>query len=140
MSNASLYDPIAIGDLTLSNRIVMAPMTRNRADEQLAPPPMAVKYYSQRASAGLIITEASQVSPDGVGYPATPGIYTDEQVTCWRRVTDAVHKEGGHIFIQLWYCGRISHLACYRTTPRRWRRPPLPRKVMHLRMKACNRL
>ena len=109
MSNASLYDPIAIGDLTLSNRIVMAPMTRNRADEQLAPPPIAVEYYSQRASAGLIITEASQVSPDGVGYPATPGIYTDEQVTGWRRVTDAVHKEGGHIFIQLWYCGRISH-------------------------------
>lgn len=109
MSNASLFDPIAIGDLTLSNRIVMAPMTRNRADEQLVPPPIAVKYYSQRASAGLIITEASQVSPDGVGYPATPGIYTDEQVTGWRRVTDAVHKEGGHIFIQLWYCGRISH-------------------------------
>ena len=109
MSNASLYDPIAIGDLTLSNRIVMAPMTRNRADEQLAPPLIAAEYYSQRASAGLIITEASQVSPDGVGYPATPGIYTDEQVTGWRRVTDAVHKEGGHIFIQLWYCGRISH-------------------------------
>lgn len=109
MSNTSLFDQIAIGDLTLSNRIVMAPMTRNRADEHQAPPPMAAKYYWQRASAGLIITEAAQVSPDGVGYPNTPGIHSEQQVAGWRRVIDSVHKEGGKIFIQLWYCGRISH-------------------------------
>ncbi len=108
MSN-DLFSPFTLGDISLSNRLVMAPMTRNRANQDNAPHSLNVQYYQQRATAGLIITEASQVSPQGVGYPATPGIYSDAQVTGWREVVDAVHAEGGHIFIQLWYCGRISH-------------------------------
>lgn len=107
--SADLFESFQLGDMTLSNRMVMAPMTRNRANENNAIKPMTVTYYQQRASAGLIITEASQVSPEGVGYPATPGIYNEEQVTTWRQVTDTVHAAGGHIYIQLWYCGRISH-------------------------------
>lgn len=106
---ADLFDPIEIADLTLANRMVMAPLTRNRALEGSVPNPLAVTYYRQRASAGLIITEATQVSPEGVGYPATPGIHSEAQVAGWRDIVDAVHGEGGHIFIQLWYCGRISH-------------------------------
>mgnify|MGYP001820786841 CR=1 FL=1 len=108
MSN-DLFSSITVGELELPNRIIMAPMTRNRANQDNAPHSLNAKYYQQRATAGLIITEASQVSADGVGYPATPGIYSDAQVAGWREVTDAVHAEGGHIFIQLWYCGRISH-------------------------------
>ncbi|MFP3874304.1 MAG: alkene reductase [Thiohalophilus sp.] len=107
--SANLFDPTKIGDLTLANRMVMAPMTRNRAVEDNVPNPLAVTYYQQRAAAGLIITEASQVSPEGVGYPATPGIHSEAQVDGWRRIVDAVHDAGGRIFIQLWYCGRISH-------------------------------
>lgn len=107
--SSELFSSFTLGDLTLANRMVMAPLTRNRAAAGNVPQAMNVEYYRQRASAGLIITEATQVSPDGVGYPATPGIYSDEQVVGWRTITDAVHKEGGHIFIQLWYCGRISH-------------------------------
>lgn len=107
--SSDLFSSFTLGDLTLANRIVMAPMTRNRAAAGNVPQAINVEYYRQRASAGLIITEASQISPEGVGYPATPGVYSDEQVAGWRKVTDAVHKEGGHIFIQLWYCGRISH-------------------------------
>lgn len=105
----NLFTPLALGDLALPNRIVMAPLTRNRAGEGNVPTALNVLYYSQRASAGLIITEASQVSPRGVGYPATPGIHSDAQVEGWRRVTEAVHAKGGHIFIQLWHVGRISH-------------------------------
>ncbi|GMT40621.1 MAG: alkene reductase [bacterium] len=108
MSN-NLFSSITVGDLTLPNRMVMAPMTRNRANQDNAPHSLNVKYYQQRANAGLIITEGSQVSMEGVGYPGTPGIYSDVQVAGWREITDAVHAEGGHIFIQLWYCGRISH-------------------------------
>lgn len=104
-----LFEPFQLGDLTLSNRMVMAPMARNRADENTAVKPMGVTYYQQRASAGLIITEATQVSPEGVGYAGTPGIHTDIQATSWRHVTDAVHAKDGHIFLQLWYTGRISH-------------------------------
>jgi N-ethylmaleimide reductase len=107
--SANLFSSVTLGDLKLPNRMVMAPMTRNRANQDNAPHSLNVKYYQQRATAGLIVTEASQVSPEGVGYPATPGIYSDAQVAGWREVTNAVHKEGGHIFIQLWYCGRISH-------------------------------
>lgn len=107
--NTDLFSPVSIGDLALANRMVMAPMTRNRANEKNAPHDLNVIYYRQRATAGLIITEASQVSPEGVGYPGTPGIYSDAQVAGWLKVTDAVHAEGGRIFIQLWYCGRISH-------------------------------
>ncbi|MGD8577655.1 MAG: alkene reductase [Thiohalophilus sp.] len=107
--NVSLFSPITLGDLELPNRMVMAPMTRNRANQDNAPHDLNAEYYAQRATAGLIITEASQVSADGVGYPATPGIYSPEQVEGWRKVTEAVHAKGGHIFLQLWYCGRISH-------------------------------
>ena len=104
-----LFDSIEIGEYTLPNRIVMAPMTRNRAGEGNVPRALNVVYYQQRASAGLIITEGSQISPQGVGYPATPGIHTDEQIEGWKRVTSAVHDKAGHIFLQLWHVGRISH-------------------------------
>ncbi len=107
----SLFDPVQIGDLTLANRIVMAPLTRNRAVAGLKPGPLTVEYYRQRASAGLIIAEAAPVSPMGQGYRDTPGIYTAEQVAAWRQVTDAVHDEGGRIFLQLWHVGRISHCS-----------------------------
>jgi len=105
----NLFSSITIGPNTLRNRMVMAPLTRNRAGEGNVPQQMNVKYYRQRATAGLIITEATQVSPEGVGYPATPGIHSAEQVDGWKQVTRAVHDEDGLIFMQLWYCGRISH-------------------------------
>ena len=105
----SLYSPIQLGALSLANRIVMAPLTRNRAGAGNAPQAMNVEYYQQRASAGLIISEATQVSEDGIGYPHTPGIHSPEQVEQWRKVTNAVHQQGGKIVNQLWYCGRISH-------------------------------
>ena len=109
-STASLlFQPIEVGALALKNRIVMAPMTRNRADARDAPHPLNARYYAQRASAGLIVTEGSQVSPQGKGYPGTPGIYSREQVEGWRLVTEAVHVRGGHIFLQAWHVGRISH-------------------------------
>jgi N-ethylmaleimide reductase len=103
-----LLSPIQLGPYTLPNRIVMAPLTRNRATDNL-PQPIHATYYAQRASAGLIISEATQVCPEGVGYPATPGIHSPEQVLAWRPVTDAVHEAGGRIFLQLWHVGRISH-------------------------------
>lgn len=108
-SRIDLFTPIQVGPYTLPNRIVMAPMTRNRAGQGNVPHDLNVEYYRQRASAGLIITEGSQISPQGVGYPATPGIHSAEQVAGWKRITDAVHAEGGHIFLQLWHVGRISH-------------------------------
>jgi N-ethylmaleimide reductase len=104
-----LFAPIKIGPYTLPNRVVMAPMTRNRAGTGNVPTLLMAEYYAQRASAGLIITEASQVSPQGVGYPATPGIHSPEQVAGWRKVTEAIHAKGGRIFLQLWHVGRISH-------------------------------
>ena len=107
----TLFDPIRIGDLDLANRIVMAPLTRNRAAPGDVPSDLAVEYYRQRASAGLIITEASQVCPEGKGYIDTPGIHNAGQVAGWRRVTDAVHAEGGRIVLQLWHVGRISHVS-----------------------------
>ena len=105
----SLFDPVQIGNISLANRIVMAPLTRNRAVEGLLPGPMSVEYYRQRATAGLIITEATQISPMAQGYLDTPGIHTDEQVAAWRNVTAAVHAAGGRIVLQLWHVGRISH-------------------------------
>lgn len=108
--NQALLQPITIGDLTLSNRVWMAPMTRSRAaNPENKPFDIHEKYYRQRASAGLIITEGSQVSKRAVGYINTPGIYSKEQVEGWKGVTKAVHEENGHIFIQLWHVGRISH-------------------------------
>jgi N-ethylmaleimide reductase len=104
-----LFSQYKMGDLTLPNRIVMAPMTRDRAGDGDVPGSLAVTYYVQRASAGMIITEGSQVSPQGVGYVHTPGIYSAAQVAGWKKATDAVHKAGGRIFIQLWHVGRVSH-------------------------------
>jgi N-ethylmaleimide reductase len=104
-----LFCPVKLGSISLKNRMVMAPLTRNRAGEGGVPLAMNVKYYEQRASAGLIITEATPISPMAHGYPALPGIYTPEQVAGWKKVTDAVHAKGGKIFIQLWHVGRISH-------------------------------
>jgi N-ethylmaleimide reductase len=105
----ALFSPYRLGDLTLSNRMVMAPMTRSRALDGNVPNPLAATYYAQRASAGLILTEASQVSPQGVGYIRTPGIHSAEQVAGWRAVADALHRAGGKIFSQLWHVGRVSH-------------------------------
>jgi N-ethylmaleimide reductase len=104
-----LFQPYKLGPLTLKNRMVMAPMTRSRADFDGVQSPLASTYYSQRASAGLIITEGSQVSAQGVGYVKTPGVYTRAQIEAWKRTTDAVHEAGGLIFIQLWHVGRVSH-------------------------------
>src|SRR5450631_1486254 len=105
-----LFEPYKLGPITLANRLVMAPLTRNRAVAGLVPNPLAIEYYGQRASAGLLITEASQVSQQGQGYQDTPGIYSKEQVAGWRKVTDRVHDKGGRIFIQIWQVGRISHV------------------------------
>jgi N-ethylmaleimide reductase len=104
-----LFSSFKLGSLELPNRIVMAPMTRSRAGQGNTPTELMATYYEQRASAGLIVTEATQVSPQGVGYPGTPGIHSDEQVAGWKRITDAVHQRGGRIFLQLWHVGRISH-------------------------------
>lgn len=108
-ANAQLFHEVSLGPTRLKNRLVMAPMTRCRAGEKHVPGAMNAVYYEQRASAGLIISEATQVSPFGVGYPNTPGIYSAEQVTGWKKVTDAVHQAGGRIFLQLWHVGRVSH-------------------------------
>jgi N-ethylmaleimide reductase len=104
-----LFSPLTIGDLTLQNRVVMAPLTRRRASVGNVPSDMNAEYYRQRTSAGLIISEATQISPQGVGYPNTPGIHSAKQIAGWQKVTRAVHSEGGLIFMQLWHVGRISH-------------------------------
>jgi N-ethylmaleimide reductase len=106
---ASLLSPYHLGGLRLRNRMVLSPMTRSRAIAGNVPNPIAAQYYVQRASAGLQITEASQVSPQGVGYIRTPGMHSAEQVAGWKQVTDAVHAAGGTIFAQLWHVGRVSH-------------------------------
>jgi N-ethylmaleimide reductase len=105
----TLFSPVQVGPYMLANRIVMAPMTRNRAGAGNAPTALNALYYAQRAGAGLIVTEGSQVSPQGLGYPGTPGIHSAAQVAGWRLVTEAVHARGGRIFLQLWHVGRISH-------------------------------
>ena len=104
-----LNEPLKVGELTLPNRVVLAPLTRCRADEGRVPNALMAEYYAQRASAGLIITEATSVSAQGVGYPDTPGIWSDAQVEGWKKTTTAVHAAGGRIFLQLWHVGRISH-------------------------------
>jgi len=109
MQLAALFQPVRLGPLTLKNRVVMAPLTRSRAGAGDAPRAMNATYYAQRAEAGLIISEASQISQQGKGYSWTPGIYSDAQVAGWRLVTEAVHTAGGLIFCQLWHVGRISH-------------------------------
>ncbi|HSQ24199.1 MAG TPA: alkene reductase [Pyrinomonadaceae bacterium] len=105
---ATLFDPLRVGNLELSNRIIMAPMTRSRANDEGIQPPYAAEYYGQRRSAGLIITEATNISPMAKGYVRTPGIYTEAQIESWKLVTDAVHAKGGKIFIQLFHTGRIA--------------------------------
>lgn len=109
MNTASLFSPVQVGRSTLSNRLVMAPMTRSRAQADGTPGELAATYYAQRASIGLIVTEGTQPSADGQGYLSTPGIYTDAHVAGWKQTTDAVHSQGGHVFIQLMHAGRMSH-------------------------------
>src|SRR5437868_2383992 len=106
-----LFTPIKLGTLELRNRIVMSPMTRIRADEGCIPSERMVRYYSQRAAAGLIITEGTHPSPMGRGYTYPPGLHAEEQAAAWRKVTDAVHALGGCIFVQLMHAGRVSHSA-----------------------------
>lgn len=111
MTTSKLFAPYKLGNITLSNRVAMAPLTRNRAQHGQVPSLLAVDYYRQRASAGLIITEGTAVSQQGQGYQDVPGIYTREQITGWKKITEAVHADGGHIFMQLWHVGRISHTS-----------------------------
>src|ERR1700679_1031552 len=108
---ANILTPIRIGPYDLPNRLIMSPLTRNRAGKGNVPGAINAAYYAQRSSAGLIVSEATQISPQGVGYPNTPGIHSLEQVEGWKRVTSAVRGAGGHIFLQLWHVGRISHPA-----------------------------
>ncbi len=105
----NLTEPLKVGDLHLPNRVVLAPLTRCRADEGRVPNALMAEYYAQRAGAGMIITEATSISAQGVGYPDTPGIWSDAQVEGWKHVTQAVHAAGGRILLQLWHVGRISH-------------------------------
>ena len=105
----SLFDPVAIGDIECPNRIVMAPLTRGRADKDGVHGPLAVEYYRQRAEAGLIITEATGISREGLGWPYAPGLWSDAQVEGWKPVTEAVHEAGGRIVAQLWHMGRLVH-------------------------------
>lgn len=107
--SSAILQSVTLGDLQLKNRIVMAPMTRSRSDDAGVPPEYAVDYYAQRANAGLIVTEATNISAQARGYPRTPGIWTEEQVVAWKRVTDAVHAQDGKIVLQLWHTGRMSH-------------------------------
>lgn len=109
MQNSELFSPLRLGSLELPHRIAMAPLTRCRAGQGNVPTSMNATYYAQRASASLIVSEATQVTALGVGYPNTPGIHSEEQVEGWKRVTSAVHGKGGRVFLQLWHVGRISH-------------------------------
>jgi N-ethylmaleimide reductase len=109
MNTPHLFTPVHLGALETPNRIIMAPLTRMRAGPGRVPTPLMAEYYAQRAAAGLIISEATAISEQGTGCPNTPGIYTAEQVAGWQFVTDAVHDAGGHIFLQLWHMGRVSH-------------------------------
>jgi N-ethylmaleimide reductase len=109
MSAPDLFSPLRIGHLELPTRVVMAPLTRNRAGPDNVPTELNALYYAQRAGAGLLISEATQISPQAVGYPQTPGIHSSAQVAGWRQVTGAVHGAGGRIFMQLWHVGRVSH-------------------------------
>ena len=120
-----ILDPVSLGSLSLSNRVVMAPMTRSRSGEERVPGPLVGDYYRQRASAGLIVTEATVISPRGIGWVNSPGIYTDEQAAAWRdHVVAPVHDAGGTIALQLWHCGRASHSDFHDGEP-----PPAPSAV-----------
>lgn len=108
-ASTDLFDPVALGPYTLSNRIVMAPLTRSRATDEGVPGELQATYYAQRASAGLIVSEATNITAQGKGYIRTPGIWSQEQIDGWKLTTKAVHDKGGHIFLQLWHVGRVSH-------------------------------
>ena len=108
-ASVDLFNPVRLGRYQLANRIVMAPLTRSRAGDDGVPRPVMTEYYAQRASAGLIVSEGINISPQGRGFAFTPGIYNDVQIQEWQRVTEAVHAIGGHIFAQLWHVGRLSH-------------------------------
>ena len=105
---STLFDPVRIGAWNLPNRIIMAPLTRSRAGAERIPNALMAEYYAQRASAGLIISEATSVTPMGVGYADTPGVWSPEQVEGWKLVTQSVHQAGGRILLQLWHVGRVS--------------------------------
>src|SRR5450830_410129 len=107
--HSDLFQPVKVGSCVLANRVVMAPLTRSRAAPDGIPRPLMVDYYEQRSSAGLIIAEGTNISPQGRGYAFTPGIYNEPQLEAWRSITGAVHRRGGHIFVQLWHVGRVSH-------------------------------
>jgi 2,4-dienoyl-CoA reductase-like NADH-dependent reductase (Old Yellow Enzyme family) len=113
----SLFDPITLGAVDAPNRIIMAPLTRGRADRDAVPSDIMVEYYTQRASAGLIISEATGISREGLGWPFAPGLWTDAQVAAWKPVTDSVHAAGGRIVAQLWHMGRQGHSSVYETQP-----------------------
>jgi len=117
----AFFSPITVGDLHLPNRIVMAPMTRSRSDEHGRVPDFAADYYAQRADAGLIVSEATNISAQAVGYALTPGIWSEAQVEAWKPVVDAVHERDGRFLLQLWHTGRISH-PIFTAGIVRWRR------------------
>jgi len=119
-----LLSPGKIGNVSLNNRMVMAAMTRSRATADGVPTDLMAAYYAQRAAAGLIISEAINISPDAVGSPLTPSIYTDEQIAAWQKITQAVHAQGGKIFAQLWHTGRVAH-----STDRQGKLPVAPSAV-----------
>ena len=137
MTAPTLLSPLTLGPLALPNRVVMAPMTRTRAGPGNVPEALNATYYAQRASAGLIVSEATQVSPQGQGYPGTPGIHSAEQVAGWKLVTDAVHRAGGRIFLQLWHVSGASRIRrCSRAARYRWRRQRWRRRVRPGRSRA----
>ena len=109
MTKEQLLSPFVLGGMSLKNRVVLAPMTRARAGKERIPNKLMAEYYVQRANAGLLITEATSISEQGLGWVDTPGIYSDAHASGWRLITDAVHEQGTPIFLQLWHCGRASH-------------------------------
>ena len=120
----NLFDPIDLGDIHCPNRILMAPLTRGRASPGHIPNDMMRLYYEQRASAGLIISEATGISQEGLGWPSAPGIWTEAQTEGWKPITEAVHKAGGRIILQLWHMGRLVHSSFNNGAPASRHRPP----------------
>ena len=117
MPNSVLFQPVALGDLALRNRIVLAPLTRSRSGAARTPNRLMAEYYTQRSSAGLLISEATTISPEANGWNESPGIYSDEMVAGWKHTTNAVHEHGGVIFLQLWHMGRASHSSFHDGKP-----------------------
>ena len=136
--SADLFSPLTVGTLNCKNRVVMAPLTRSRAGSGNVPNVLNALYYAQRASAGLIISEATQISPDGQGYISTPGIHSAEQIEGWRIVTKAVHVAGGQMVLQLWHVGRISHPSFQPGGPCQWHLLPSNRMPGPSRKRASS--